>query len=125
MKQFLLLIGIIISLVECRTSKNTSNIITVNELKQIISEKKQIQLIDVRTPNEYKKGTIKGALNINLRNSEVFNTEVQKLNKQDPVYIFCQKGGRSKKASKILAKMGFAKIYDYSGGYSEWEFLNN
>ncbi|VAV83833.1 hypothetical protein MNBD_BACTEROID02-1730, partial [hydrothermal vent metagenome] len=36
-------------------------------------------------------------------------------------YLYCRSGGRSRKAAKILAEMGFKEIYDLKGGYMAWE----
>ncbi len=84
------------------------------------TENKSVQLLDVRTPNEYKMGTIKGAKNSNIFDPVGFRTVAAKLNKETPVYLFCQSGNRSKNASKLLVKMGFTQIYDLEGGYSNW-----
>ena len=81
---------------------------------------KSVQLLDVRTPNEYKMGTVKGTKNLNVFDPAGFQTEGAKLNKETPVYLFCQSGNRSKSASKLLVKMGFTQIYDLRGGYSNW-----
>jgi rhodanese-related sulfurtransferase len=81
---------------------------------------KSVQLLDVRTPNEYKMGTVKGAKNLNVFDPDGFQTEAAKLNKETPVYLFCQSGNRSKSASKLLVKIGFTQIYDLRGGYSNW-----
>ena len=81
---------------------------------------KSVQLLDVRTPNEYKMGTVKGAKNLNVFDPAGFQTEAAKLNKETPVYLFCQSGNRSKSASKLLVKTGFTQIYNLRGGYSNW-----
>ena len=80
----------------------------------------EIQLLDVRTVGEFKAGHIKGALNIDAMQAEKLENYAQKLDKNKAVYLYCHSGGRSQQASKRLKNIGFAKIYDYSGGYSEW-----
>ena len=40
------------------------------------------------------------------------------------IYLYCQSGNRSGKASKMLAALGFTKIYDLKGGYSGWKSNN-
>ncbi|MBS1488433.1 MAG: rhodanese-like domain-containing protein [Bacteroidetes bacterium] len=46
-----------------------------------------------------------------------FKEKVAKLDKSKPVFVYCLAGGRSKSAAKIMADLGFAAVYDLSGGY--------
>ncbi|WP_243652284.1 rhodanese-like domain-containing protein [Mariniflexile fucanivorans] len=79
-----------------------------------------VQLIDVRTANEFKSGHIKSATNIDYYSSN-FSNQMSKLNKEKPVYIYCRSGNRSIKAANLLAKLGFTEIYDLEGGFLNWE----
>ncbi|WP_282079191.1 rhodanese-like domain-containing protein [Aquimarina algiphila] len=81
---------------------------------------KDVQLIDIRTPREYKAGFIDDAININSYDAQQFSIAFQKLDKEKPIYIYCYSGGRSNRASKKLAAMGFKKIFDFKGGYKAW-----
>ena len=78
-------------------------------------EGKNVQLIDVRTPNEYKSGHIKGAKNIDFFSIQ-FKDEFNKLIKGKPVYVYCRSGSRSRQTANELALMGFKEIYDLKGG---------
>jgi len=115
---------ILSSLFSCNSQQN-NNIerLEVTSFKEYI-ENKEVQLIDVRTPEEYEQGAIKNAKLINFF-GENFKSEVSKLNKKKPVYLYCKGGGRSKKASKVLADLGFTKVYDLKGGYMAWESNGN
>ncbi|MDG2195041.1 MAG: rhodanese-like domain-containing protein [Polaribacter sp.] len=77
---------------------------------------KNTQLVDVRTQEEFEQGHIKGAKLINFY-SKNFKEELQQLDKTIPVYLYCRSGVRSRKASKLLKKLGFQEIYDLKGGY--------
>ncbi len=79
-----------------------------------------VQLIDVRTPKEYSKGHIANAQNINFYDAD-FLTQLSKLDKNKPVYLYCKSGGRSAKASKQLQNAGFSLIYDLKGGFVGWK----
>jgi rhodanese-related sulfurtransferase len=35
--------------------------------------------------------------------------------------VYCAAGGRSGKATALMAKLGFKNIFDYSGGMSDWQ----
>jgi len=62
------------------------------------------QIIDVRTPQEYKTGHIKGSKNIPL---DKLNSQIGKINKNKSVITCCASGMRSGSAKGILAKAGF------------------
>lgn len=79
-----------------------------------------VQLIDVRTPEEYAEGKIAEATNINYHHPD-FKKRVATLNKDLPIAVYCKKGGRSGKAAKILKELGFKEIYDLDGGIVNWQ----
>ena len=81
---------------------------------------KDVQLVDVRRQEEFEAGHIDDAVNYNVINSTVFLQQIEELDKNQPVYLYCRMGGRSKRAARLLKKQGFTKIYDYSGGYNDW-----
>lgn len=81
---------------------------------------KDLQLIDVRTPKEYQEGYIASAQNIPIRKRKKFKQAVQLLDKQAPIYVYCYSGVRSKRASKLLYRLGFTKILDFKGGWKAW-----
>ena len=87
-----------------------------------INKSENIQLLDVRTQDEYKNGAIENALNIDFNNKEKFYDQILFLDKSRPVYIYCYSGGRSSEAAKILQKNGFLSIFDLKGGYRDWEY---
>lgn len=83
-----------------------------------------IQLIDVRTPQEYESGTISNnkkdkAINIDFMAAD-FEAKMNALDKDKPILIFCAKGGRSAKAAQKAKELGFKEIYDLDGGYGAW-----
>ncbi|WP_375323295.1 rhodanese-like domain-containing protein [Flagellimonas sp. GZD32] len=91
--------------------------------KQVIATEvigKKVQLVDVRTPREYKAGHIEEAVNFDLSNQSNFLKQIETLDKDEPVYVYCLVGSRSAYAANILQDKGFTKVFDYSGGYSDW-----
>lgn len=78
-----------------------------------------INLIDVRTPNEFADGNITGAVNINFFDED-FEAQIAKLNKDLPTFVYCQAGGRSQKACNAFEKLGFKEIYELEVGYGGW-----
>lgn len=90
-----------------------------NATFKTLMQKKPGKLVDVRTPEEYAAGTISGAVNIDFKNDQ-FQENLKVLDKSTPVYVFCQAGGRSKAAAKIMQDQGFREIYELSTGYGGW-----
>ncbi|WP_060875351.1 rhodanese-like domain-containing protein [Myroides odoratus] len=80
---------------------------------------KKVQLIDVRTPKEYKEGTILNAINIDFLD-ESFLKKLEQLDKKQPVYIFCQSGKRSAAAAEKMQEAGF-DVVELAGGYKAWK----
>ena len=87
--------------------------------KRAINTKKN-QLVDVRTPSEFNGGHIKNAKNIDFFNQVDFMKKINKLNKEEPVCLYCRSGNRSQKAARKLDSLGFKKIFDLKGGYMNW-----
>lgn len=75
------------------------------------------QFIDVRTTEEYAGGYAERAENIPL---DTLAANFDRLKKDDPVYVICQTGSRSKKAAEMLKEAGFKSIYNLSGGTVAW-----
>ncbi len=88
-----------------------------------VKDKKNIQLLDVRTNKEFQDGHIKNAKNLDWNNKDEFKNAVAKLDKSKPVYVYCLGGGRSKQASAYLTEKGF-QVFDYSGGMMDWRSSN-
>lgn len=77
------------------------------------------QLIDVRTPKEYKTGHLDNAVNIHLYDQD-FNERINKLDKDKTVYVYCKAGGRSAEAVESLKLNGFVHIVELQGGTDAW-----
>lgn len=85
----------------------------------LIQNKKDIQIVDVRTPEEYKGGHLKHAMNMDFRSTD-FKTLIGTLDKSKPTFIYCLSGGRSSSAAIMMAEMGFREIYNMEGGMMKW-----
>ena len=76
-----------------------------------------VQLIDVRTAEEFELGTIPGARHIDLNQLRERLSEVAR---DKPVVLFCQVGLRGYLAWRILKQAGFTELFNLSGGYKTW-----
>ena len=84
-----------------------------------IKSTQDAQVIDVRTPEEFKGEHLPTARNIDW-NGDNFETEAAKLDKSKPVFVYCKIGGRSRQAANKLSSMGFSQVYDLEGGIMKW-----
>ncbi len=75
-------------------------------------------LIDVRTPYEFADGHIENAKNIDVSVAS-FEAEIDKLDRDQAVFVYCGVGIRSAKAAAILRKKGFKYVFDLDGGYKD------
>ena len=76
-------------------------------------------LVDVRTPEEFAEGHIAGATNMDIH-GENFEKQLGELDKGKAVYVYCRSGGRSGRAAGMMHKLGFAEVYNLSGGITAW-----
>ncbi len=90
-----------------------------NELDQMSDDK---YLIDVRSQDEFKLGSIAHAVNIPV--DEIRN-RINEVPKNMPIRIFCQAGLRGYLAQRILIQNGFNDVLNLSGGYQLWKTVQN
>ena len=87
--------------------------ITVQELKQLIDDKKDFQLIDVREEYEYDEVNINGKL---IPMGEVME-HVDEIAKDKQVVVHCRSGKRSATVINALeSQFGFTNLYNLKGG---------
>lgn len=98
-----------------RNRNSKENNIDYETAKMILKNDKSAILVDVRSPQEYKEKHLEGSINIPIYNIEEKSKDSIP-NKQNIVIVYCQSGGRSSKAVKILEKQGYSKLYNIEGG---------
>ncbi|XP_022050767.1 thiosulfate:glutathione sulfurtransferase [Acanthochromis polyacanthus] len=115
---------------KCGEASENASVVTHSQLKTMLSNR-DIQLFDVRNPDEHQAGRILEAVNIPLGtleeslqlSPELFQQkfEVKAPQKDDDNIVFhCVKGNRSLKALDIAHRLGFSRARHYKGGYTEW-----
>ena len=108
----------LVSLFSCQ-SEPAIKTVGVEEFAQIIQDD-AVQLLDVRTPEEYAEGHIKGFTMIDVQ-ADTFSDLVDEMLVKDlPVAVYCRGGRRSLTAADILVKKGFKTIYNLEKGYTSW-----
>lgn len=79
-----------------------------------------VQLLDVRTPQEYAEGHIEGALNINVQSDDFQQMAEKELSKDSTILVYCRSGRRSMDAAWILTRLGY-RVINLKGGIIEWK----
>lgn len=79
---------------------------------------KDAQLVDVRTPNEYSKGSLAGAVNIPAAD---LVSRIDTLDKNRPVILVTQNGRRAQQELKQFKSKGFSDVYVLEGGLVAWQ----
>ena len=121
MKNLALVFGLVMALFFISCKENTTaqeiKVISPEEVYDAVRDNQNLQLVDVRTQDEYGEDHLKTAQNICVTDDD-FKEKVAKLDKNEPIYLYCRSGKRSAKAAQI---MGFKEIYDMEGGFLNWE----
>lgn len=101
----------------CAQQENISSVDAGKFERAILSD--TVQLVDVRTPEEYAEGHIAYAVNNDVQSADFGSKAVATLRKDKPAYVYCRSGKRSMVAAGILAREGF-KVVNLNGGILEW-----
>ena len=104
-----------------KTAKATEKLVTPDEAEKLLKENPGVTVLDVRTPEEFAEGHIKGAVNADV-NGDDFEKKVAALDQTKPVLIHCQAGGRSSRAIEEMGnKVKFPTIYHLKSGFKGWK----
>ena len=122
-KQFFLL-GIIISalgfcLTACGGSKAVFKTVDAASATSIAA-KKNIIVLDVRTPEEFTEGHLPNAVNIDILNPS-FTENINKLDKKKKYLVYCRSGHRSTQAVEVMKGLKFINVTNMLGGFLQWQ----
>ena len=91
--------------------------ITPLEAKRLIEIRKDLLLVDVRSPDEFRGGSLPGAHLIPFWD---FTRGRYDLPKDKPILLICAVGGRSLACGQMLAAKGYREVYNLKGGLDAW-----
>jgi len=118
------LVLITIAFTSCSNGQTPNNtLLSATEFASKIQEISNAPIIDVRTPDEFSKGHLPNAKNIDWNDDE-FDEQMELIDKSTPIFVYCLSGGRSASATKKLIKSGFKTIYELDGGIMKWRAAN-
>jgi hydroxyacylglutathione hydrolase len=88
---------------------------SVHELNE---RKGSLQVVDVRSPGEWKNGHIPGARHIFVPEIE---TRAKELDRDKPTAVYCASGYRASAAASILKRQGFKDLWNVPGSWEAWK----
>jgi phage shock protein E len=106
------------------TAKTKEKVVTPDEAEKLLKENPGVTVLDVRSPEEFAEGHIKGAVNADV-NGDDFQKKVAALDQSKPVLIHCQAGRRSARAIEEMGnKVKFPTVYHLNSGFKGWKDAN-
>ena len=91
------------------------------ETFDLIQQRNNLYIIDVRSPGELREGKIENSVLIPITDIVAGNYIIPK---DRPLLLYCATGGRSYAAMQLLAQNGYTEIYNLQGGISAWKQAN-
>ena len=93
------------------------------EIKEVLKKNKAIVVLDVRTPEEFAAGHLKGAQNIDIRQQDAYS-KLDKLNPKTTYLVYCRTNHRSGMAVEYMMQKGFKNVYQMMDGFPGWAANN-
>ena len=128
-KTMLMLAIVVIIAVSCVTSMRHRSLpeqitaswadVGVDEFQTLIADP-DVQLLDVRTQEEFDDGHISGARLVDVNDSAFVEKALGVLDPQRRVAVYCRSGRRSAHAASLLASQGLA-VTNLNGGVIAWQ----
>ena len=111
------------ALIGCANGQENKTDLSATEFSEQIKATPGAVVLDVRTPEEFTRGHLPGAINYDWNGAD-FQTQVKSLDKSKPLFVYCLSGGRSAKAAQSLRAKGFKNVYELGGGIMKWRAAN-
>lgn len=95
--------------------------ISPKQLHDLVQSGQDIELIDVRTPAEYREVHVEIARNVPLDQLDAAKIAVSRHGSGQPLYVICRSGSRAKQACERFLTTGYANIVNVEGGTQAWD----
>jgi len=103
----------------CKAQEEKASLAAIN-FQQVLMQNPGAVILDVRTPEEYDGGYLKGAKNMDYH-AKGFDKELLALDKTKSYFVYCLSGGRSSAAADLMRDNGFKNVYELGGGILAWK----
>jgi len=117
-KILFLLLFMLLSTVTALEAQNKTEVNSKQAITLLQKDSKLI-VLDVRTPEEFKEGHIKGAVNIDIRQEDAFR-KIDKLDRKAKYLVYCRTNHRSGIAVDHMIQSGFMNVYQMIDGFPGW-----
>jgi rhodanese-related sulfurtransferase len=95
--------------------------ISPQQLHERVKSGQQVELIDVRTPVEFREVHAQVARNVPLDQLDPAKVVAHRAANTEPLYVICKSGGRGKQACEKLLAAGYANVVNVEGGTQAWD----
>jgi len=83
------------------------------EAKALLEKNRNIYLLDVRTPEEFRQARLKGAVLIPISEIE---RRLGEIPRNKTIVVYCAVGSRSNMVAGFLAEKGYREVYNVADG---------
>jgi rhodanese-related sulfurtransferase len=97
------------------------SLVTIDQCRQLIESGRRLRIIDVRTPGEFARVHVAGAVLMPLDQLNCSGLAAGPDAGDDPIYVICHAGARSAKACQRMTEAGVANVHSIEGGTAAWE----
>jgi phage shock protein E len=111
-----------LSVLSCSDSAETTYDIpdlSIEDAVALLERNPAVVVLDIRTPEEFGKGHIAGAENIDFRRLD-FRELVENLDRSKDYLLHCASGGRSTRALWLFDELGFERVHHMNKGFNAW-----
>jgi rhodanese-related sulfurtransferase len=91
-------------------------------LENLIIQKENIKIIDVRYNDEFILGHIPNSINIPLKTIKEDIINSIDIKKDSQIVVYCSDGERSTQVAEILVNLGYSNVRDLIGGINSWKY---
>ena len=94
--------------------------ISIEELR-MLQLNDSVMILDAREPKEFEMSHLKSSIHVGFDNFYSEEKQLQKINKDTQIIVYCSVGIRSEKIGEKLKKAGFTNVKNLYGGIFEWK----
>ena len=118
MKRIAVLLSVLIA-IGCSGSGTSNGVISQSALFDRLDDADAPLVLDVRTPGEYQRGHVPGAVNIPYQQVGARLGELGEINGRD-VVVYCEAGPRAQRTEMTRRTAGFERLYHLEGDMAAW-----
>jgi rhodanese-related sulfurtransferase len=104
---------------EVMENRTIPRVVDAERLDELLRERHDLRLLDVRTPAEYESAHISGSYNVPLDTLGEHAAEIRE-DIDVPVVLVCQSGSRARRAEEALKRVGMPQLHVLDGGLNGW-----